>query len=61
MFYLFMRSIAEKELNFVITRIVTGDIRSIKMPIAKCYKLAKIYAMNSAGDGNDPTFIDNLA
>ena len=27
MFYLFMRSICEKEINVVITRLVTGDVR----------------------------------
>lgn len=50
MFYLFMRSIAEKELSIVINRIVTGDIRNVKVPVAKCLKLAKIYSLNSIGD-----------
>ena len=43
MFFLFMRSIAEKEVNIVITRMVTGDVRQIKVPIGKCLKMSKVY------------------
>eukprot|EP00350_Pseudokeronopsis_sp_OXSARD2_P011402 CAMPEP_0170566174 /NCGR_PEP_ID=MMETSP0211-20121228/79667_1 /TAXON_ID=311385 /ORGANISM="Pseudokeronopsis sp., Strain OXSARD2" /LENGTH=88 /DNA_ID=CAMNT_0010887271 /DNA_START=929 /DNA_END=1195 /DNA_ORIENTATION=- len=54
MFYLFMRSIAEKELNVVITRLVTGDVRQLKISVGKCLKVAKIYVQNSVGgDVND--------
>ena len=41
MFYLYMRSLAEKEINQVITRMNTGDVRSLKIPNPKCLKLIK--------------------
>jgi hypothetical protein len=32
MFYLYLRSLAEKELNTVIIRLQTGDVRQLKLP-----------------------------
>ena len=50
MFYLFMRSVAEKELNISIVRLSTGDIRQIKINQKKLYKLIRLYYQNLTND-----------
>lgn len=43
MFYLYLRSLAEKELNQVVTRLQTGDVRQLKLSPQKCMKLIKSF------------------
>lgn len=43
MFYLYLRSLAEKEVNQVVTRLQTGDVRQLKLPASKCLKLIKSF------------------
>jgi len=46
MFYLYMRSLAEKELNIVISRTNNLVVRSLKLSSKKCHKLIKLYYQN---------------
>ena len=51
MFFLYIRSLIEKELNIVIIRLNNSvDSRSLKLSIQKCFKIARIYFSNAAGD-----------
>jgi len=54
MFYLYVRSLAEREMSIVITKLPSSqDIRSIKIPVAKALKIAKIYFQNALNAGDD--------
>ncbi|CDW71616.1 UNKNOWN [Stylonychia lemnae] len=52
MFYLYMRSLAEKEINQVITRMNTGDVRLLKIPNQKCVKLIRNFFQNISNSDN---------
>jgi hypothetical protein len=62
MFYLYLRSLAEKELNQVVTRLQTGDVRQMKLTPQKSMKLIKSFFHTigiSSEDSDD--VIDELA
>ena len=51
MFFLYIRSLVEKELNLMITRLNNStDSRSIKISLQKCLKIVKTYLQNSADE-----------
>ena len=62
LYYLYIRSLAEKELAMMINKLPSNqDIRSVMITNKKCFKIAKIYfdnVLSYAGNGLDPV-MDN--
>ena len=47
LYYLYVRSLAEKELALMITKLPSNqDVRSVKITNKKCFKIAKMYFEN---------------
>jgi len=47
LFFLYVRSLAERELAIMITKIPSSqDIRHVQLSLAKCLKISKIYFSN---------------
>lgn len=47
LYYLYVRSLAEKELSIMITKLPSNqDVRSVKITNKKCFKIAKMYFDN---------------
>ena len=47
LYYLYVRSLAEKELSLLIPKLPSNqDVRTVMMTNKKCFKLAKIYFQN---------------
>eukprot|EP00347_Sterkiella_histriomuscorum_P021994 403332051 len=61
LFFLYMRSLAEKESGQVITRIAVGDVRQVKLSRNKCYKLFKGYYLNMSVQYQDEEDQDSTA
>ena len=63
MFFLFERSLVEREMNMKFTQVPTGyDIRTQLIPVIKITKVAKIYFKNTSGTGpNASQSAENLA
>ena len=54
LYYLYVRSLAEKELAIMITKLPSNqDVRSIMINNKKCYKLAKMYFDNVLAVSNE--------
>ena len=62
LYYLYIRSLAEKELAMMINKLPSNqDIRSVMITNKKCFKIAKIYfdnVLSYADNGLDPV-MDN--
>ena len=61
MFYLYMRSLTEKELGQPITRLTTGDVRQLRLSRKKCLKLIRHYYQNIGAISEDNQEIDQLS
>ena len=54
LFYLYLRSLAEKELAIMINKLPSNqDVRSVMITNKKCFKIAKIYFMNVLANENE--------
>ena len=59
LYYLFVRSLAEKELAMMINKLPSNqDIRSVYLTNKKCFKISKMYFENVLAISNDPV-MDN--
>ena len=61
LYYLYVRSLAEKELAMLITKLPSNkDVRSVMITNKKCFKIAKMYFDNvlSVDDNMEP-MMDN--
>ena len=60
LYYLYVRSLAEKELAILITKLPSNqDVRSVMITNKKCFKIAKMYFENVLAVADDMEPMDN--